>query len=164
MHAAEPQPTAEKKGSHLRSAYAVLLCAAAMLYAAAWLFSNAREQVQDWERAPGVVVDMDTVRVHRGTRNATRSYPLFRFTAADGQEYTVRSAVNRRDLSCALGDEVTVLYPQGKPQEAVILSVWGMFKWSIVLGLVGAAQAVAGALILLFNHPRTRERAREMVR
>ncbi len=143
------------KKRQLYSAYGVLCFAAVLLYIAAGLFSNAREKLENWERSSAVVVDFESVRVGgRGTHARYRSYPLVEFTANDGRHYKVRSQESNKWLKCRHCQQVDVLYPEGKPRGAVVYGFWAFFRWALVLALVGGAQAVFGAAMLVYYYRR----------
>ncbi len=155
-------PPVKKK--RLVSAYAALIGAAVVLYLAAWSFSDARGKLEDCSRCTGVVVGMETKRLYAEQRNNLRRYPRFRFTTTEGQAVTVLSRMDFRRSSLSVGDEVEVLYPPEKPEEAEIYTPWVLFRWSIVLAIVGGAQVLIGSALLFLSHPVTRERVREWLR
>ncbi len=145
-----------KKKSLLYSAYGVLCFAAVLLYAAAWLFSDAREKVEEWERSPAVVVDMVRATPQKkNVRTRTRYRYIVEFTAADGQQYRVRNqTIYFSGADYDIGEKVEVVYPGNCPEKALIPSFRRLYIWCTALALVGGAQAIFGAVMLVYYYRR----------
>ncbi len=113
-------------------AHVVLGLAAVLLYCAAWCFSSSREKQQEWTHATAQVVEMEWKPYSAGGSKG-RSFPHVRFEAEDGESHTIRSRQSSRVVRCSLGDQVEVLYPPGKPREAVYprsgTSIAGLSVW-----------------------------------
>lgn len=78
---------------------------------------NSVSKAISWEEMNGTVASMD---------NSGNPTVTFRY---DGQTYTVVSGVSESDLS--VGDEMTVHFPNGRPQEAEVKSFFT--QWFVTL-------------------------------
>ncbi len=139
-----------------RNAYGILCFAAVLLYGAAWLFSNAREKVENWERSPAVVVEkVRATKQRKHVRSRTRYRYIVEFTAADGQQYRVRNqTIYFSGADYDIGEKVEVVYPPDCPEKALIPSFRGLYLWSTALALVGGAQALFGVGMLVYCYRR----------
>lgn len=75
--------------------------------------------------------------------------PVFQFRADDGQSYTVDSDTATGPPSFAVGQEIPVLYPKGKPSGAVIDSFWELWLVSMILIFIGIAHGVISGCCFL---------------
>jgi len=94
----------------------------------------------------GVIVGLSPVRPYRSNKSW---YPVFRFTASDGQSYTVTSNVGERASSFKAGDIVRVLYEQDHPENAHIDTIFQLWAPQIIVGSVGMGFSVIPLLIFL---------------
>jgi hypothetical protein len=104
-------------------------------------------------RAEGSVIEM---RPTHSTRTGAGAFiPVFRYTANDGRVYIIVSDVTVRRLSFSPGEQVSVLYQQGHPENARIDAFTPLWLYSVIFGIVGAAFSSIPALILV-NRMRQR--------
>lgn len=81
-------------------------------------------------------------------RNDRPSYfPIFRFTATDGQSYTVTSNIAEQQIAW-LGTPVRILYLPSHPQTARIDTFAQLWEGQIIPGVVGAAFSFIPLLVL----------------
>jgi uncharacterized membrane protein len=105
------------------------------------------EFIHTAQRAEGTVIEM---RPANGTRTrAGACVPVFRFMADDGQTYMVVSDVTVRRTAFSLGERVTVLYPEGHPENARINSFTPLWLFSMIFGIVGVVFLCVPGLLLL---------------
>ncbi len=141
-----------KNQSRLISAYALLGFAAVLLYCAAWCFSSSQKKREQWTHAPARVVELEWKPWNRGGRKG-RSFPHVRFETESGESCTVRTRESTRVVKCALGEQVEVLYPAGRPGEAVIYTFWSFYRWPLALALVGLNMVAFGGVLLICAKP-----------
>lgn len=84
------------------------------------------------------------------TKSSSRRsyYSIFRFTADDGQAYTVTSNVADRQTA-SIGKTIHVLYLPSHPQTARIDTFAQLWEGVIVPGVVGAAFSTIPLLVLI---------------
>jgi hypothetical protein len=90
-----------------------------------------------------------TVVAKRQERGSSRpNYaPVVRFTASDGQPYTVSGDFYRPDSAVRFGDRMQVLYQRDHPESARIDSFADLWTLPLVLGAVGAGFCVVPAIL-----------------
>jgi hypothetical protein len=103
------------------------------------IFLNSAKSVQ------GQVIALREAPLRRNSRPSY--FPVFRFTAADGQTRTVTSNVADRQTAW-LGKPVPVLYLPGHPQSARINTFPQLWEDQIIPSGVGAAFSAIPLLIL----------------
>lgn len=104
-------------------------------------------------RAEGTVIEM---RPTHSTRTGAGAFiPVFRYTADDGRVYIIVSDVTVRRFSFSPGEQVSVLYQQGRPENARIDAFTPLWLYPLIFGIVGAAFSSIPALILV-NRMRQR--------
>jgi hypothetical protein len=98
------------------------------------------------ERAQGQVVALRQARTRRTSRPAY--FPTFRFTATNGQSYTVSSSNGERRTDW-LGKPVPVLYLPRHPEDAHIDTFAQLWMAQMVTGVVGSGFSVIPLAVLL---------------
>jgi hypothetical protein len=102
-------------------------------------------------RTEGTVVGLTEFHDRTGRRRNTGrpSYaPVFRFTANDGETYTVVSNTYSSTARFAIGQQVMVLYEKGHPEHAKIDAFLQLWLPEMVLTIVGGAFCVLPALLI----------------
>jgi hypothetical protein len=94
----------------------------------------------------GTVVGLRQVRSRRGGRSYA---PVFRFTAGNGEEYTVASNTSTRPTGFTIGQRVRVLYESVHPERAKIDSFSQLWFAEIITGILGGAFSIIPALVFL---------------
>jgi hypothetical protein len=93
----------------------------------------------------GEVIRLEHSEGGMGTGSYDQSYtPVFSFTAADGESYTVTSGVSSSSADFMVGESVRVRYDPANPQNARIhtfLQTWGTV---VISGVVGAGFVAFG--------------------
>ncbi|WP_435736246.1 DUF3592 domain-containing protein [Cellulosimicrobium sp. PMB13] len=103
---------------------------------------------QTAERTTGTVVDLDVRWGSHGSRSSSRAeYPVVEFEA-DGQRYTVVSAVTGTSHP-EIGDDVTVLYDPADPSDARLDSGPLNHALEVILGGAGVVFAGFGSSLLV---------------
>ncbi|HYH78158.1 MAG TPA: DUF3592 domain-containing protein [Longimicrobium sp.] len=109
---------------------------------------DAASRVAAW----GVVVAMRPVEGRRGFIQC----PVVRFRAASGEMVVVESSIGGQPALHAVGQQVTVFHPPGRPREAeleVPPVLWmipaGIFAVGLVFAAVGAVLALVGVIAVL---------------
>ncbi len=110
---------------------------------------KSHEKLSAWVPARAEVVEV----VKRKSAAAVRSYyyPRFRFTAQDGQVYTVISSDGARRLSRthAVEDEMDIIYPADNPAKAIPDSFFSHYLVPCIVAVVSALMAVLGGILLV---------------
>ncbi len=121
----------------------VLLFVSPLLFLGAGsLYRGACEKVETWTRTEATVIAM----LPEHGDDGTVYYPLFRFTAADGQSYDVKSNFGSGDPLYKLNERIPVLYPETAPKEAVVESFGSLYFAPLALAIFGLFDFVFGCL------------------
>ncbi len=86
-------------------------------------------------RTTGAVVE--NVKRH-ARRNRIRYAPIFQFRTADGEKQTVESRTRSNPPRYDVGEQVTVIYPPGAPQEAEIDRFLNLWAGPLIAWIVGS--------------------------
>ena len=103
----------------LRAAFAgVLLFAIGLAIAGGLLRTNLqdRENLREWSRADGTVVEL----LERRSAEGDVTVPLIAFTSASGDRVSFTAGTDVKGASVYINAPVKVLYRAGNPQEALI--------------------------------------------
>ncbi len=99
-------------------------------------YEASREKEASWTRAEGTVIRLERKR-STGRKSGSTYYPVFRFNAADGQSYEVRSNYGSNPPSHKRGEKVSVLYPQDNPDDAIMDSFGALFLLPLFFAVFG---------------------------
>jgi hypothetical protein len=102
--------------------------------------------LHDAERAKGQVVALR--RAHTKSSSQPAYFPIFRFTATNGQSYTVTSTNGERRTDW-LGKPVPVLYLPRNPEDAHIDTFAQLWMAQMVTGVVGGGFSVIPLSVFL---------------
>lgn len=131
-------------------ALAMLVFGVPMLIMAGFLASDEIATMRGSVTLQGRVARISTVPGHSrtGERMPSRDLhaPVLAFRMPDGRAMEVVSRAYASTPCCAVGDAVTVRFPAGAPERAMILRLWDAWLWPALLGSVGIA-LVASALV-----------------
>jgi hypothetical protein len=94
--------------------------------------------------------------VHSIRRNRTTYAPVFRFEVPGSHFATVVSRTSSGTPEFNVGEWVTVHYPAGHPEKAVIDSFGQLWLMDLVLGSFGALFSALGMLTLVSGWMRSR--------
>jgi Protein of unknown function (DUF3592) len=89
-----------------------------------------------------VEVDGEVKRLERSKSSGKYGYtyaPVFSFTVADGQTYTVTSEVSTSPPGFDVGESVRVRYDPSNPEDARIHTFFQTWGGAVMWGIVGAA-------------------------
>ncbi len=123
---------------------ALLALGLLLLTLAAWL--GWREYSKNSERLHARATVVELVQKHSG---GTMYYPRLRFTAQNGQEYTVLSSSGSNPPSWAVGEELEVHYSPAHPEKASLCS----FRYAApaIVAAMGAGLALPGSILLALS-------------
>jgi hypothetical protein len=95
-----------------------------------YLFSESVKRIKTGSRALAVVDEL----LEERSRKGKYSYrPVFKFTALNGQEIHYRYDVASSPSDWELGEKATVVYSVNDPENPMVLTYFGAFKWAIIL-------------------------------
>jgi len=89
--------------------YLVLVCI--------YMYQNKKDDYKDAEKRPAVVID----RIEHRTRRGPSYYPQFQFVYNDSTYTSADKLFWTSDKEP--GDKLTVIFPKGQPEEAIIYTV-----------------------------------------
>ena len=97
----------------------------------------------------GVTAEGEVVALkrERSSRGGGAYYPVFRFTAQDGQEYRVRHNQGSNPPAWTKGEKVELIYLPDNPEKAVPNTFWGKYGVSFILAIFGTAFIVMGSFV-----------------
>lgn len=100
--------------------------------------------------AQGEVVSLKRER-SSGRRGGSRTsyYPVFRFTAQDGQVYRVKHNQGSNPPVWKKGEKVELIYLPDNPETAVPNTFWGKYAVPFILAIFGTAFSVMGSFVAL---------------
>ena len=125
-----------------------LVVCAGMVTTAGLTYSHTRAWIAGATRAEGTVVKVEPSESDDGTMYST----TVRFTDAGGGEHEVRSRTQQSPAPFEVGEKAEVLYPPGRPGEAVINGFGELWLLPLVFGL-GAFGPLTGGLFFVFVLP-----------
>jgi hypothetical protein len=99
----------------------------------------------------GEVIALKVVPGKRGSKSYA---PIFRFTADDGQIYTVTSKNSTNPPSFAFGERVKVLFEKEHPEGAKIDTFLQLWMFPMVAGIVGGAFSVVTVVVVVKRRKR----------
>ncbi len=98
------------------------------------------------KKTQGTIVDFAS---GRGNKGGTIYYPVFKYTAEDGQEVTAQGTVGSNPPGFSVGQQVPIYYIRFAPQRAKIAKLGDMFFAEFMLGFFGLLLLCVGILDLL---------------
>lgn len=99
----------------------------------------------------GVVVAL-VRRDHPPTRDAAASETfaaVFEFDLPNGRRQRVEASFSSNPPCCAVGETVRVRYDPSRPESAAIVGFWSAWGWTTILGGIGGALLLGGAVGVL---------------
>ncbi len=140
-----------KRQSSRKAPYFLFLVAAVFFFFAAKNYSATQEKIETWQKTEATIVGFEEQRGATSTKGRQHSrkvyYPLFRFTAADSQVYTVRGSVGSNPPDYQQGETVEVLYSKAEPDKAQINSPKDLYLACGLLAAFGVMSAVFGFVL-----------------
>ena len=134
---------------------ALMLCAVLPLAGGTFFYNRTKLFLETAIKTDGVVTEMVAVQSSDGGNS--QSAPVYKFTAKDGTECTIRSSVSSYPPAFSVGQKIAVLYDPSNPQNAKIdgfFNIWLVPFILAVMGggglLIGAAFTFMGPLIIRF--------------
>lgn len=125
-----------------RMAY-ILLCTVGviMVFIAVRMILNTLAFLDQSQRATATVIDF---KIHESSDGDTYS-PVFQFHTRDGQEVLCHYPINSSPRGWSIGDEATVAYDPGNPEEAKVLTFFATFGIAAVLLMIAAPMIALAA-------------------
>jgi hypothetical protein len=102
--------------------------------------------VKEGDRAEGRVVELAQ---RRGSKSGWVYAPVFRFETAGGKAHVIQSSSASNPPSYEVGDRVMVLYPPGKPNDAIIQGFFELWGAALIIGSVGGVIGGIGIYLIL---------------
>lgn len=100
----------------------------------------------------GIITKAEVIRVLKKFEtkpgNAT---PVFKYYDQHGKEFLKENPVATSPSYYKVGDVVDLVYNPKKPEESKVISFWGLFRWSILLAILGFAFLIMGGGYQLFK-------------
>lgn len=106
---------------------------AVLLAGALFWFANTRSFVNEAQRVPGVVLQLE---ISRGDDSDTY-YPIIGFQSLDGREHVFRSSSGSNPPSYDQGEAVEVLYDPANPKNAGINGFFSLWGGQVIVGGLG---------------------------
>ena len=76
--------------------------------------------------------------------------PVFEFTDRNNSSYQFTSLVSSNPPMHKVGDRVKIVYNAKDPEEAKVVSFWGLYQWSVVLFCIACPLIIIGGGYLLY--------------
>ncbi|MEO5682564.1 MAG: DUF3592 domain-containing protein [Chitinophagaceae bacterium] len=92
------------------------------------------------ERATGTVIELERVKDSDGDTFK----PIFKFETKNHQQIIHRHIGSSNPSSWSVGDEVMIAYDSADPSEARVLTYFGTFSWTIILGAIAMPLIIVG--------------------
>lgn len=124
----------------------LLLVGLVLLGIAYWQFQRTMQLLNNGQRAKARVLELVATRSSDGT-----SYrPLFEFVTKANEVKQFEYDVSSSPPSWKVGEEADVIYNPNQPQQARLVSYWGLFIATIVLTAVAAPFIIIGGGYFLY--------------
>lgn len=149
---AAPAESAQQQAAGGKSVVGVIfgcifaLAGIAMLVFSGGMISDSYQIVTDGVAVQGEVVSLKRER-SSGRRGGSSYYPIFRFTAQDGQEYRVKHNQGSNPPAWKKGEKVELLYLPDEPEKAVPNTFWGKYGASVILVVMGCGFTALGSFV-----------------
>ena len=118
------------------------------LTASLLFYVRTRRFVVSAKRAEGIVIKLVE---RQDPDSGTVYHPVVRFRDSDGREHEIYSSVGAYPPSFRVGDKVTMIYTDGRPEEAVVDGFWYVWLTPVLLGIVGLTHAVIALAFLAID-------------
>ncbi len=109
--------------------------------------ADSYQVVEEGITAQGEVVSLKRER-SSGRRGGSTYFPVFRFTAQDGQEYRVKYNQGSNLPVWKKGEKVELIYSPDAPEKAIPNTVWGKYGTTLVLGIMGSIFTLVGVFVV----------------
>jgi len=94
----------------------------------------------------GTILEMRPVRT---SRNGYSYAPVFRYMADDGETYIIVPKNSSSRTSFAVGQQVKVLYQHGHPESAKIDSLFQLWAFEMIGGVVGGTFCILPGMVIV---------------
>lgn len=84
--------------------------------------------------------------------------PIFQFSEAGGQRYSIRSHTCSRPARYAIGERVEVLYRPDDPNEARLNNFGSLYLAPLILAILGGLFTLVGVVVFTLNHLRNKRK------
>ena len=153
-----PKPYSYEKKYQCNSVYSfsfVWLCNDFFRYCST---AKNRALVRSGQRASAVVIRMISVYSNHSNGHDTMYKPVFEFTTTSSQKEHYIHHVSSRPPGWKVGDTATIIYDIKQPQNAILLSFWGIYGPAVIVFALAFAFLVAGGLSLFFYRRNLRRK------
>ncbi len=97
-------------------------------------------------RTTATVIDLLEFHDNDGTLYS----PVFGFTDRSGTGITFETGVKSRPAAYGIGEKVSVIYDRTNTRNVMVVSFWGLYRWSVILLMIAAPLLVIGGTYLLY--------------
>lgn len=111
-----------------------------LLAIALFKFKESLDFIRKSERATATVIEVEKINDSDG---ATYK-PIFKFKTSTNQEVIYRQHYSSSPATWEVGEEATIAYAAANPNNAVLLTYFGAFIWTIVLMAISMPLIVIG--------------------
>ncbi len=125
--------------------YLFSLLGAALLVGAIFSYQNTVAFLDEALEVPGMVTDL----VYSRSSDSSSYYPVVKFEDTSGQVVEFQSSSGSNPASYSVGEQVSVFYTAGQPESARINGFFSLWGLSLILGIIGGAFFLVGALMIL---------------
>lgn len=124
------------------------LLGVAFLLGSLYFFSSSMELIKTGNRTLATV---DELQRERGKKGRYTYRPIFKFVTVTGKEIHYPYSVASSPPDWALGDKATIVYPTNDPENALVLTYFGAFRWAIILLVIAASLLIVGGGYYVFG-------------
>lgn len=126
----------------------LLLALSVLMFAlCGFFYTRTSKFIQTSHKAQGKVVELQESR----SDNGTVFHPVYTFVDRSGAEQKIYSSMGSYPPAYQVGDAVNVLYDPQNPRSAEIEGFWSLWLVPLILGIIGAGQAVFGLLAFFLS-------------
>jgi hypothetical protein len=104
------------------------------------LFRQSIDFIQNGNRTTATVIELEKISDSDGTTYK----PIFKFKTFTNQEIIYKYHTSSLPATFDVGEEVTIVYKTDNPNNAKILTYFGLFIWTIVLMSISMPLIVIG--------------------
>jgi hypothetical protein len=120
--------------------------AVACLVSSLAVYIHVRQFVETAARANGKIIKL----VENRSSDSGMTYrPVFVFRDSDGRDHEIYSSVGSCPPAYKVGEEVTVLYNKGDPENASLAGFFDLWLMPLVLGCIGAVHLLIAFVLLI---------------
>ncbi|AKD57517.1 hypothetical protein SD10_24090 [Spirosoma radiotolerans] len=120
----------------------------ACLLGSLYLFSTSMDLIKTGNRTMATV---DELQKERGKKGRYTYRPIFKFTTVTGKEIHYEYSIASSPPDWAVGDKATIIYPTNNPEDALVLTYFGAFRWAIILLAIAAPLLIIGGGYFVFG-------------